>query len=127
MSAGTFSEYKIYYTTETRTRVTIPSGQPQKVTLCYTCDMSHFFSGRIAGDVVFGVVWVLFVLFLFSILIRRCHDLGWSGWHSLLMLIPFVNIVIGLMLLLKPGQQEPNEYGAMPPTTNDIQGTLFPK
>ena len=43
--------------------------------------------------------------------IKRCHDIGHSGWMSLLFLVPFVNVVLGLYLLFKRGTSQDNEYG----------------
>jgi uncharacterized membrane protein YhaH (DUF805 family) len=37
--------------------------------------------------------------------IRRCHDLGQSGWLVLLTFVPLVNVVAQLYLLLAPGVQ----------------------
>ncbi|MDQ7988926.1 MAG: DUF805 domain-containing protein [Candidatus Dactylopiibacterium sp.] len=47
----------------------------------------------------------------------RCHDLGWSGWCSLLVLVPVVNLAAWLVLLLLPGQKHDNDYGPRPPPT----------
>ena len=67
---------------------------------------------RAAGSGV--ILWVLLVpylVFLTSVMIRRSHDMGWSGWMSLLGFIPLV----GLIWVFKPGSRGANEYGAPPP------------
>lgn len=46
--------------------------------------------------------------------IRRCHDLNKSGWFYLLLLIPIVNIFVGLYLLFAMGTIGPNQYGPDP-------------
>ena len=46
--------------------------------------------------------------------IRRWHDLGKSGWFSLLLLVPLVNFVVGLYLWVKKGDDGPNQYGEDP-------------
>ncbi len=46
--------------------------------------------------------------------VRRCHDVGRSGWWQL---IPFY----GFVLLFKGGDVGPNKYGA------DPKGSLHPK
>jgi len=59
-------------------------------------------------------VWLLLVPYLvFSALvtIRRSHDMGWSGWMSLLAFIPLV----GLLWLFKSGNPGANAYGPPPP------------
>jgi uncharacterized membrane protein YhaH (DUF805 family) len=46
----------------------------------------------------------------FSASVRRLHDIGKSGWWSLLMLT-IVGIVVLWIWLAKEGMQEVNEYG----------------
>lgn len=46
--------------------------------------------------------------------IRRWHDLGQSGWFTLLGMIPFVNIFVAIYLCVKKGTDGPNAYGADP-------------
>lgn len=43
--------------------------------------------------------------------IQRSHDMDWSGWMSLLALIPFVNFI----WVFKGGTQGANRFGAPPP------------
>lgn len=57
------------------------------------------------------------VVFSFFWAIRRLHDLGKSGWLSLLFLIPIVNFFFWLWLLFFKGDHRENEYG--PPVTGD--------
>ncbi|MCQ2315964.1 MAG: DUF805 domain-containing protein [Bacteroidales bacterium] len=45
---------------------------------------------------------------------KRCHDLGKSGYFGLLMLIPLVNIFIGIYLAFFKGDFNDNEYGPSP-------------
>lgn len=42
--------------------------------------------------------------------IRRLHDLNYSGWYFLLILIPFVNLGLTLGLLFMPGKKEGNRW-----------------
>lgn len=46
--------------------------------------------------------------------IRRCHDLGWSGWAVVVGLIPGVNIIFALILFFMKGTDGPNKYGPDP-------------
>ena len=48
-----------------------------------------------------------------SVTARRLHDLGWSGWISLLNLVPVLGFVL-LLLVLPRGVRGPNRYGADP-------------
>ncbi len=43
--------------------------------------------------------------------IQRCHDCDWSGWLSVLMIVPLLN----LMFFFIPGSKGANRYGAPPP------------
>lgn len=46
---------------------------------------------------------------------RRLHDLGWSGWWSILSFIPFGSLVL-FILFLSPSKPD-NKYGAEPAET----------
>ncbi|HET6348795.1 MAG TPA: DUF805 domain-containing protein [Candidatus Krumholzibacteria bacterium] len=46
--------------------------------------------------------------------VRRLHDLGRSGWHFWLLLIPFYNIYLSLVLCFERGSRSDNEYGPAP-------------
>lgn len=43
--------------------------------------------------------------------IRRLHDLGRTGWMSLLLLIPPINLILLIYLLFAKGDPLPNHYG----------------
>lgn len=45
---------------------------------------------------------------------RRMHDVGHSGWWTLIALVPGANIFFGLYALFAPGQQHDNNYGPSP-------------
>ncbi|MEJ7807936.1 MAG: DUF805 domain-containing protein [Telluria sp.] len=49
--------------------------------------------------------------------VRRLNDLNRTGWLSLLLLVPIVNLVFGLWLLFGPGDKGTNRYG-LPPGPN---------
>jgi len=46
--------------------------------------------------------------------VRRCHDVGITGWFSLLTYIPYIGLIPGLYLLFKKGEEKVNSYGAVP-------------
>ena len=56
---------------------------------------------------VYGVC----VVFGGLLTIQRCHDMNWTGWASLLAIIPLV----GLIFWLVPGTAGENRFGAPPP------------
>ncbi len=60
------------------------------------------------------LMYVFLMIYNFSFYIRRLHDIGKSGWYCLLAFIPLVNIFIGLLVLLKRGDESENKYGVAP-------------
>lgn len=66
---------------------------------------------------VIGIIGLLLLLPSLAVAVRRLHDTGKSGWWLLAMIIPLVNIVIGIMLLiyyLKDSDRNPNKFGPSP-------------
>ncbi|MDD2816323.1 MAG: DUF805 domain-containing protein [Thiotrichaceae bacterium] len=77
----------------------------------------------IPQDIVLGAIGALglclLITFIFSV-IQRLHDTNRSGWFALLLLIPAINIVLGLALLFIPSRAEPNNFGAPPPKNTPL-------
>ena len=46
--------------------------------------------------------------------VRRLHDVGHSGWWSLVALVPGANLLFGLYALFAPGQEHDNDCGPSP-------------
>lgn len=57
--------------------------------------------------------------------IQRLHDFNKSGWHILLVVIPFVNILLVLLLLFGSGTEGPNQYGPPSQPHKPIEIWLF--
>ena|SRR5258708_5727126 len=57
---------------------------------------------------------VLLVWLWLAINVQRMHDLSFSGWYVLTLLIPFVDIIVTLMLLIKKSDAGENKYGTVP-------------
>ncbi|RZG88697.1 DUF805 domain-containing protein [Acinetobacter sp. WCHAc060033] len=61
--------------------------------------------------------FLIFVLFIFTLYtffiftIRRLHDLNRSGWFSILLLVPVIQIFLFCYLLLFNGSRQSNSYG----------------
>lgn len=72
--------------------------------------LSTIFGGLLSLIAVVGLA-------VFSVFIgaKRLHDLGWSAWLWLVLLIPIVGGVFSLVMLVVPGNEGPNRYGPPPP------------
>ena len=46
---------------------------------------------------------LIYMVAYFLLALGRFHDIGLSGWWSLLLLVPIVNLVVWLYLFFKPG------------------------
>lgn len=64
------------------------------------------------------IIWLLLSLFLFiprlALEVRRLHDVGKSGWHIFVSLIPLVGAIYLLYLFISEGDQGANKYGEDP-------------
>ena len=57
------------------------------------------------------LIYALFIALYWSLLIRRAHDLGYSGWITLLYLLPLVNLLMLIYFLCAKGEESSNAYG----------------
>ena len=77
------------------------------------------------STIVMSIIMVLLYLPLiatfFIVARRRLHDLNHSGWLSLLMLVPLLNMLFGLYLLFWPGSNEANDYGPGPESNSALE------
>ena len=60
------------------------------------------------------IVGLLHFLPSLSVVVRRLHDVGKTGWFYLIILIPFVGAIWMLVLLVSNGDVGENKYGADP-------------
>ena len=69
-------------------------------------------------DIGYGWVYVIVGLLHFlpslSVVVRRLHDVGKSGWFYLIILIPLIGAIWMLVLLASNGNVGENKYGAYP-------------
>ncbi len=68
----------------------------------------------VIGVLMYYVVLIASIVLPISLLIRRLHDVGKSGWFGLLLLVPIVNLYVIYLLLIKTGDAGNNTYGAPP-------------
>lgn len=71
--------------------------------------------GRVLGMGGFlgFLFWAGLIVPTVAVAIRRFHDIGKPAWWTILMFIPFVNLIVALLFLTKPSDG-PNAYGAGP-------------
>jgi len=68
-----------------------------------------------AGVIAVAVVTAFFALWaLLALTVKRWHDVGVTGWFSILSTPPFANGVVFLILCLLPGTPGANRYGEDP-------------
>ena len=69
----------------------------------------------IPGYGPFAIILIIaFFLPNISLVVRRLHDTGRSGWMYLIGLIPCVGFIILLVFLVQDGEPHPNAYGEVP-------------
>jgi uncharacterized membrane protein YhaH (DUF805 family) len=95
-----------------------------------TVILYYFFDGTLNKNSVIyiasEIVLLLFILiFILPLHVRRLHDLGRSGWFVLLLAVPFINIFVGLYLLLFLGNLTKNPYG--PPSKKNLLNDFLNK
>lgn len=74
-------------------------------------------SGFTAPDIVaIAILYIVGIYISFVFTIRRLHDRNNTGWLSLLMLVPVVNIGLAIYLFCAKGTEGPNDYGPKRPT-----------
>lgn len=67
------------------------------------------------------LIYVAFIIYQFLVVVQRCHDFNASGWLSLVMLIPGINILFLLALLVIPGTDGSNNFGLSPKPNSTVQ------
>ncbi|MEM7363107.1 MAG: DUF805 domain-containing protein [Pseudomonadota bacterium] len=80
-------------------------------------------------EAVEGIItWIVMLLYIpmfvfaFIFMIKRLHDLGFSGWLSALIIIPLINFILALFVLLWPGNKGSNKFGPPPRPGNKWLG-----
>ena len=77
----------------------------------YGCYSSCYRIGYGTDELLFGLPIIFFCCYVFlPVGVKRCHDLGFSGWC---LLIPVFNLIPLSLCLLKKGEAKDNKWGAM--------------
>jgi uncharacterized membrane protein YhaH (DUF805 family) len=86
--------------------------------LCFPPSHSEMESSNttMLGIILLIIVYIIFGYFNFVFSIRRLHDRNNTGWLSLLMLVPVVNIGFAIYLFCAKGTEGTNDYGPQRPT-----------
>jgi uncharacterized membrane protein YhaH (DUF805 family) len=66
-----------------------------------------------------AVITALFQVVQLALAVKRLHDLGTTGWFSLLMITPGPGLIMAVVLMLLHGEGNDNRYGPAP-TTSDL-------
>jgi uncharacterized membrane protein YhaH (DUF805 family) len=57
------------------------------------------------------VIFLTMLFFFFSFSTRRLHDMGYSGFYSVFLLVPYLNYAATLFLFLSAGNVSANKFG----------------
>lgn len=68
---------------------------------------------------------IIFAVLIFSVFIRRLHDLNQSGWVSIGFFLPFVNIVLAIYTFFWPGKEGKNQFGSRLPEKTKVMSYLL--
>ncbi len=70
------------------------------------------------AGVSYGPFYILTAMGFFlpslSLMVRRLHDSGRSGWWYFIALVPCVGFIILIVFLIMDGEPHPNAYGEVP-------------
>lgn len=74
----------------------------------------------VIADSSFYIFYLPAFIFIFAQSCKRFHDMNQSGFRSLLLLIPFINLVFFFILLCWDGDSYENDYGEDPKGRNTL-------
>jgi uncharacterized membrane protein YhaH (DUF805 family) len=55
-----------------------------------------------------------------AVSLKRLHDIGMSGWWTVLCFIPYLNFIAAIVMGLIPGQTGANAYGSDPHRRREV-------
>lgn len=74
-------------------------------------DSSALAGSSMVATVLIGLAYLVMLYFSFVFTIRRLHDRNHTGWLSLLILVPLLNLIFILYLIFAKGDDRSNQYG----------------
>ncbi len=74
---------------------------------------------------LYYLLFLSLILFIWSLHVRRFHDKNMTGWTSIALFIPLVNIIFELMLFFGEGTNGKNQYGEKPNKTIRFPADIF--
>ncbi len=80
---------------------------------------------EVLGGLIFVGVFIAAIVIYIQINVKRLHDIGWSGWLLLIILVPLVGSIFQLLISVMPGSKGNNLYGAPPPENSTAVKVLF--
>ena len=69
-----------------------------------------------AGGITYMLIALASMVFFILFTIRRLHDLNKTGWLTLLIVIPFINIIFMIYLFAARGDEGVNRFAGIRPT-----------
>ncbi|MEJ2407206.1 MAG: DUF805 domain-containing protein [Candidatus Thiodiazotropha sp.] len=75
-------------------------------------------NNEVIGGIAALLLIVLYLFMLvasFALAVRRINDFDTSGWLSVLLILPLLNLILMLVLWFVPGTRGQNKYGLQPP------------
>ncbi|MGE8189290.1 DUF805 domain-containing protein [Pseudomonas sp. NPDC086278] len=96
------------------TLVLLPVGSVLAI-LAFAIISADSTAGLIVGGLVAFFLWIAVMVVSIQFGVQRLHDIGWSGWLWLLCFVPFVGGFFPLVIMVVPGTNIANRYGAPPP------------
>ena len=97
--------------------VVIISGAPLLIAYLVSQNGDPSTAAMIGSSAVFLIGFVGGVVYFVLSTIKRLHDLGYSGWYYLLMMVPLIGSILLLFISLKPGKADANKFGVTKQTT----------
>ena len=81
------------------------------LSITFSLKNEHNYTPGGAASLVFLASFILVSFWSFAVDVKRFHDLGMSGWWTVLLLIPLIGTLGWFLLSILPGKKGPNKHG----------------